>query len=828
MSRYLPWSGAILIFGLSVIGIGGMSMADGENSTTSADREMIYSQIHERALGTAGVLQPEWLPGLPTVAIPGEQNAVDPLLITSATGTLTVAAESRGSDGSSIVVSHSTDGGESWASPREIARAANGNRISAGAAGALPSGRVVMARHAGSDRPGEVKWTREDPPGVHHYSWSGFRRRSRLNVLLSDDEGKTWRPASCDTRRGPVTPAAMGRLLQEKGALWLAVYGPADRKEMDAALSGVGLLRSDDDGESWQFSHWVARADKEKGIAYGPGEITVLPDGRWLAMLQGHLRARGAYTKPRVFRTVGSDAGRTWSPPELKMIGPATSLIVLDRDLVMLGSMTNVGGVTYNVFADAGGSLLYQDHAWRGFRTSGGLTLVKHGDEAALGAYTWTRVGTSESEIHVQVLHKRAAAEGKRRWTASAVKPEWRWVMAEGYQIPDMAEAPAGLRPRTVMKLQSGDWMCIGYTGTVETGEASYGVGASGRAVRRAPTIQGPWRKVGDLPIPEEVGNVHDPGTGMGMPSFLWQHSSGRLFLPFSAQGRKDIILTYSDDEGQTWHSVGSMAMITNLPDIREADLMVEAQDGSVVFPMVTGAGGPPGDPSAGAHLFYVRSADGGRTWSEPLFWGRWPTYPPMPYEGLPHGNVGDIRETAMAIVDEKTWLAIYHNMLGGPIPTVWSNTYNAYEDYLAFGALILSRSEDGGRTWQPYFGLSSHEPALAATPDGAVFCASRQMDHGSVWISYDQGRSWQTQEDPVEVPWGRHMMHSSIPVSTYGQWPPGGAPTIRVLDAETVVVITDTGLIPSGRVLPEGYEGSRELHGRVQVRFFRRMPVAP
>ncbi len=164
MPRYLPCSRAILIFGLSVIGIGGMSMADGENSTTNADREMIYSQIHERALCTAGVLHQKWIPGLPSVVIEGERNAVDPVVVRCDSGTLVVAAESRGSDGSLIVVSHSTDGGETWASPREIARAAGENRISAGAAGALASGRLVMALHEWSERPGEVKWTREGSP----------------------------------------------------------------------------------------------------------------------------------------------------------------------------------------------------------------------------------------------------------------------------------------------------------------------------------------------------------------------------------------------------------------------------------------------------------------------------------------------------------------------------------------------------------------------------------------------------------------------------------------------------------------------------------------
>ena len=68
-------------------------------------------------------------------------------------------------------------------------------------------------------------------------------------------------------------------------------------------------------------------------------------------------------------------------------------------------------------------------------------------------------------------------------------------------------------------------------------------------------------------------------------------------------------------------------------------------------------------------------------------------------------------------------------------------------------------------------------------------------------------------------MPWGRGA-------GQHGQWPPGGESTVRVLDEKTVVVITDTGLIPSGMTLPEGYKGTRELYGRAQVRFFRRAPA--
>ena len=52
---------------------------------------------------------------------------------------------------------------------------------------------------------------------------------------------------------GPVATAAMETVFAADGAVWLPVYGPSDEKQTDAALSGVGLMRSDDVGQSWKF-----------------------------------------------------------------------------------------------------------------------------------------------------------------------------------------------------------------------------------------------------------------------------------------------------------------------------------------------------------------------------------------------------------------------------------------------------------------------------------------------------------------------------------------------------------------------------------------------
>ena len=169
-----------------------------------------------------------------------------------------------------------------------------------------------------------------------------------------------------------------------------------------------------------------------------------------------------------------------------------------------------------------------------------------------------------------------------------------------------------------------------------------------------------------------------------------------------------------------------------------------------------------------------------------------------------------DRRSQDCGELSDGRWLGIYRESRGTPAPL---DDHNGPYD---MPYLCLARSTDAGRSWTSAFGFLGVEPALAALPDGAVMIAYRDDNLASVWISYDHGAAWHIQEDPAEMPWRRDAAEA------HGQWPPGGEPVIRVLDDDTVVVICDTGMVPPGG-LPVDYRGSKEMHGRVQVRFFRR-----
>ncbi len=766
---------------------------------------------------SAGVLPSRWVTSLPSVAIDAEHSVVEPVVVRTRSGSLLVAAESVGKHESAIVLSRSTDQGQTWKrEPENLVQAQGGSRISAGAAGMLPSGRLVLACHEWAEKPGTVKHVREEPSGVHQYRWSGYHRASVLKVFLSDDDGTTWTPAVTNVAGGPVATAAMGKVFAAGGAVWLPVYGPARDRQTDAALSGVGLLRSNDGGKSWKFSHWIAGADEVHHIGYGPGDVTVLPDGRWLGLLQGNYRGLGDYTRPRVCRTISADAGRSWSVPEQKFLNHGTSTVTLDgRDAeeIMVGGWKD-RGIHFTVGSNAGEDWLYQDQVWWCIWYSagnrGGVRLLKL-DEGVLAIYHWMDDrDTSRTQVRSQIIRRATGPAPETKVpTAAKRKPQAKWRMAEAYQVPHIPDAPAGIRIKTLLKLRRGDWICLGYVGSKKA-DTAYGFAPTGVCALRSAKITGPWKKIADIPMPPEVGGLFDTGTGAGTPGAMMQHSSGRLFLPLSTSTRKDIILTCSDDEGETWRTIGSMARITGLAAVHEADKIVERKDGSLVLPMQR----PFHGESKQHPLFYVRSRDRGETWSAPVFWA---THPGRRYEGLPHGAFADLRETSLAVLNDRDWLGIFRESRGTQAPE------NAARGPLSMPFLCLARSTDDGRTWKSSFGFLGVEPDIEAVPGGAVMAAFRDDNLASVWISYDRGVTWQIQHDPAELPWRRGAAEQST------QWPPGGEPTIRIIDDRTVAVLCDSGMIPSGKLLPPDYRLSKEFQGRVQVRFFRReTPAVP
>jgi len=765
-------------------------------------------------LSDVGSVQAEWFPSVPLTVFDGETDAVEPWALCTNQGALLVAAESRAKG--RVLLARSEDGGGSWQTAVELTRIApnRANRVSVGAGGTLASGRLVLALHEWNEQPGNVTWIEEKPVGTHHYSWSGFRRHSTLRVLKSDDQGRTWNPATCSLEGGPIAPAGMGRVFESGNVAWMPVFGPADEQEMDAALSGAGLMRSDDGGASWRFSHWMARANVKQQIAYGPGEITVLPNGTWLGMLQANHRRLGDYARPRISRTASSDGGQTWSAPTATLLGPRPTLAQLDRGQLMVGTRQD-RGIIFSILLNAGTDLLYQDQLWETIwyegGERGGLNLLKLDDDSLLATHHWMDpTHPSRCEIRSQVVKRRPEFRMPLPEPSPQAPREEEWVMAEAFQVPDIAAAPGGTKAQTLLKLKSGDWIAIGMATVIE-GTGAHGFSNKDFVAVRAPALKGPWKKVGELtPLADVVGDA----TGSNMPRPMMQTRSGRLLLPVTHGAwnspDRDMHLLYSDDDGATWGSLGLLGQQIGMRLLSSAQRIEQLADGRLLW--ILQVGREDWQPAKG-NLLCVTSSDDGGSW-QPLTWfGR---AHDKHYAGLPSGRDSYIRtpEGQLLKTTKGHWLGMYREERGSPVPG------GRPGEPVGMPNLMLTRSEDG-RHWTPAFGFLGVEPDMAVLPGGAILAAYREDNLATAWLSYDHGRTWQWQTDFCEVPWRRAA------IEAHGQWPPGGEAAVRVLDDTTAVTICESGLLPTGKPLPKGFEGTKELHGRLQVRFFRRVKVA-
>ncbi|MAE66878.1 MAG: hypothetical protein CMJ18_21685 [Phycisphaeraceae bacterium] len=162
-------------------------------------------------------------------------------------------------------------------------------------------------------------------------------RRSRLFVLRSDDDGRTW---SGTDRPLEVTPfewvMVNHRFVQRTdGSIALSVYGNLNRMQTARRLDSLGLFRSRDDGETWGDFSMIARSDLRALTAYNEADLVALSSDVWVAFISTESRGAGA-ALPFISRAITTDGGYTWSRPERCVAGGAPRVALLpDRGLVM-------------------------------------------------------------------------------------------------------------------------------------------------------------------------------------------------------------------------------------------------------------------------------------------------------------------------------------------------------------------------------------------------------------------------------------------------------------------------------------------------------------
>ncbi len=205
-----------------------------------------------------------------------------------------------------LLVSRSTDGGQSWLPPVVIydgmkREAPDGGpeSVHAGVVFELEPGRALAL----------FKTVETSDTESFIFSEQGRQLRQQFYVASSSDGGRSWAPPN--PRELPASPRDhyVGTLpaVLPGGAFFLPVEATGDAKE-ELVLGTI----SRDGGESFAPLYSCAH-DRSGFVSYGDPRLTMLPDGR-MVMIMWAFETRSEQTLSPV-RCVSSDGGRTWSAP---------------------------------------------------------------------------------------------------------------------------------------------------------------------------------------------------------------------------------------------------------------------------------------------------------------------------------------------------------------------------------------------------------------------------------------------------------------------------------------------------------------------------------
>ncbi|MBC8871970.1 MAG: exo-alpha-sialidase [Planctomycetes bacterium] len=181
-----------------------------------------------------------------------------------------------------------------------------------------------------------------------------------------------------------------------------------------------------------------------------------------------------------------------------------------------------------------------------------------------------------------------------RIWSKTSHDGGRSWV--DPRMLVDVAPGDVSVMMPALVKLRNGDLLLICQRihspyGTRSTMLLFCSTDDGASFVEQSPI----WRQRADFPI-------------QGGASSLVELKSGRLLLPYHANGREGVGLTawcqLSDDQGKTWRqSKGNIELFKR--GAMEASV-AEFEDGTLAMSLRTQLGGP----------YFSRSTDGGETWS--------------------------------------------------------------------------------------------------------------------------------------------------------------------------------------------------------------------
>ena len=687
-----------------------------------------------------------------------ERRARYPSLARASDGSLLVVLtrqtkEQEANGRGDLVLVRSEDNGQTWSDGKVIYSSPEGEPRASGTMTTLKSGKLIL------------------PVAV----FGKQQTTCQVSIFASSDAGKSWKQLNATFDVPLHWWAPRGRLTETNNGLVMPIYGAETEEGLRGTVHNCGLLRSRDGGNSWGDFSFIARggtpmigrAATSRFSFEGPS-VTVLPDGRWLAMVTARRINKagdgpstineGPGTSYALARIWSDDQGRTWTKPDHLMPGAWPGLAIAGEDTLCGNTLWCAWGdmqleVSRNGFQTLLQQVRMMTREWtRGmdnrpqetpppptvpyladgwpFEHYGFPSVLPLDEQNVIVVFTNQQRGTTQIDgpgahgipydlERIQaVFYRRAKIDGT---LASAPRtepkrPHGRWVLNERIVVPNlsvMAQFPNGdlLAKVSDTLSRSSDggrtWHPI-ESAKLPEDLSTLKVLKSGRWIAGKVLVHQNWKNTG--------GGMVKVGIEGGYPTF---RLTGEFY-------DTSMAMRYSDDEGKTWQT--GEPFKGPFKWVHPSGALIESSDGSTVIPSF-GCVTDEEMSSYSSSNGVFRSRDGGQTWGDFSFIFRTQPKGPGDYQPEP-------RYSEMTVVELPggDWVACSRNERITMGPAGW-------------GGNDLSISTDYGRTWQAtgaaLAGVSQQKAIVL--PDGALaitWRASSWQAPGAA-ISYDGGRSF-------------------------------------------------------------------------------------
>lgn len=620
-----------------------------------------------------------------------------------------------------LMMIRSADGGATWSGPARVCEGTVGEPRTMGTLTRLSSNRLIAAVAEIGAATGP----------------------ERIRLLVSDDDGRTWRAGEPIALPGLKDACPYGRLLEQPDqGLAMAVYGTHPESGRQAA----GLLRSADAGLNWgQFS--LIAADADRNMTH-PALLRTGAETMVAVVVSGE----------QMFRCESTDAGHTWTAPEQTLLGREPFLFRVDDSTVAcLGAKGTGWG---HIWIGFGGQ---NARNWRCDRK-----VVEHPGEPG-GHFGWaTGLALDSQTVLVAFGHTRRPVRSLDGPDVPAPpSPEAEGIEVVFFEREEAVAEPAHAREPVAAENRdrwtrtgslSNNDLPIGFCrlpdgvllGAREDGDSMMKVWAGpGRGgASAAKYVSGP-ATTKSLLRSQDNGRtwtrepMNLPPGYRGSPRIVCRLKTGRILCTITewllvewnyedkavighengyAIWSKDhhsfhksrLAVIYSDDNGATWQGCDRDIDYAPFQWAIPNDPVFERADGTVVMPIWGCMNVRDGRERLDAGGL-IRSTDGGVTWGDPSLIAhdsekRWSAY----------------NEAGIAVMSDDLWVAFMRT------------------EYRGVGneGAWMSRAvtTDGGYTWSaPELSFIGGVPQVVVLPDGGIAVGAS----GGLHWSYDLGRTW-------------------------------------------------------------------------------------